>query len=144
MGQVGLWRLRVTIKLSFYPPVICRPYRFIYSKWCWRYRMRYNWLFSGRKRQSSHGWNNYVYHSALLCKCLCKPVVTLKLRKQWTCRNKFQDYWLCSDQSHLSSGHASKPQNHKLITVSAVCSLVFSHDLLAFSSQVNTIIFHYY
>ena len=47
--------------------------------------------------------------------------VTVKLRKPGT-PEKFQECWLCTGQSQLSEGYASKPQNHKVITT-AVCSL---------------------
>ena len=66
-----------------------------------------------------------------------KVSFTVKLRKPWTAK-KFQECWLCSDQSQWSSGHASQPQNHKLTTV-AFSGLLVSHTLLAFSLQHNNI-----
>ena len=49
-------------------------------------------------------------------------IVYGQTQKTWT-PEKFQESWLCSDQSQLISGQANKPQDHKIITVAM---LVFS------------------
>ena len=79
-------------------------------------------------------WNKgpfAIFSKAKVIKCLWNSVkydlinkfpLTVKPRKPWT-PEKFQERWLCTGQSQLSSGHESKPQILKLITV-AVCSLV--------------------
>lgn len=63
---------------------------------------------------------------------------TAKLRKPWT-PEILQESWMCRDQSQYISGHESKHQNQKLMTV-AVRGLVFWCSLFsAFHNNTTAI-----
>ena len=74
---------------------------------------------------------NFLFHFFSL------TMITVKLRKPWEAE-KFQECWLCSDQSQWSSGHASKPQTNYC------CCLWFRFLTPYWLALLNTITLHEY